>query len=114
GEVSVFINAVQVAGDVPATLYIVGLTHVVEVAATRRADDGKATQLAGGHFVAIIVEHGGPVSGNRLARGARADVAAGGRDEDVQQLAGPDAIDESESARTVHGVERLLGQVLTR
>ena len=93
-EVAVGVLQVGVAGEVPAALHVLRLARVVQVAAAGGAFHGQPADGAGGHRLQVLVEHAGAVAGNGQAGGPRAGVLLVGRDEDVQQLGGPDAVDQ--------------------
>src|ERR1022692_3447408 len=111
-EVAVTSADVGVAGQVPAVLHVIALPVIGQVLAAGRALDGEAAWLAIGNLLAVLVQDGRLVAGDRQAGRPWADRLVGGRDEDVQDLGAADAVDDLHSG----GVEERLpdrgGQVL--
>src|SRR5262249_35823954 len=109
-EIAVGIHEVSVAGDVPAVLHVLVLAFAGEIAAPGRPAHGEAADGVGRNLLALGVDHARLVTRHRLAGGARANLAFGRADEDVQHFGRADAVEDLDAGRGEPGVERRLGQ----
>src|SRR5690606_41808770 len=95
---------VGVAGEVPAVLHVHRLALVGQVAAAGGAAHGQSADLPVLDRLTGVGEHARLVPGDRLAGRAGPDPVVGGRDEDVQHLGGPDAVDDLHAGRLIPGL----------
>src|SRR5262249_50771198 len=109
-EIAVGIHEVGVAGDVPAVLHVLALALVGEIAAAGRPAHGEAADGVGRNLVALGVDHARLVAWHWLAGRARANLAFGRADEDVQHFGRADAVEDLDAGGGEPGVERRLGQ----
>ena len=111
-EISVVVEQVCVAGEVPAVLHVVALARVGEIPAAGGALHREPPDVARRQRLAVVVEDARDVARHRLARRARPDFVAGCGDEDVQHLRRADPVDDAHAGRVLPDRARRDGQRL--
>src|SRR5260370_694791 len=98
-EVAIPIHQVGITGEVPPMLNIGTLALISQVATAGWPLHSQSPNRVGRQQLTLLVQDTCLIAWHDLARGAGAHFGAGGSDEDVQHLAGADAIDYLDTGR---------------